>query len=363
MRIALIILIALHGIIHLFGFLKAFNLAKFNAISQPISKTSGLLWLILFIVFATAVSLLISESKIWWLPAFLAVIGSQLLIINFWHDAKFGTILNLIILVSALIAYASFSFNNTIAAERSILLKNTQTNGAQVITEKTISELPVSVQKWLKNNGTVGKRPVSNVHLKQALQLKLNPEQENWNTGKAEQYVTTHPPAFHWTINTKINSIFSIVGRDKFEAGNGEMTIKLLSLIPVADAKNSHKVNQASLQRFLAEIVWFPSASLSKYITWQPINSYSAKATLEYNGTKGSGEFHFDENGNFKKFVAMRFKDSNAIEPTKWMVNATQIEERNGIKIPVACEASWEQENGVWTWLKLKITEINYNIM
>ena len=50
MRIALIILIGIHGIIHLFGFLKAFGISEFNAITQPISKTFGLVWLLTFIL-------------------------------------------------------------------------------------------------------------------------------------------------------------------------------------------------------------------------------------------------------------------------------------------------------------------------
>ena len=159
-----------------------------------------------------------------------------------------------------------------------------------------------------------------------------------------------------------MNSILSVTGRDKFENGQGEMTIKLFSLIPVANSGNHKKVNQATLQRYLAELVWFPSASLSTYIKWDTLDDNSAKATMEYNGTVGSGEFHFDEKGNFKKFITMRYQDTSAIEPTKWTVVATKIEERIGIKIPTECEASWELENGKWTWLKLKIKEIQYNV-
>jgi hypothetical protein len=159
-----------------------------------------------------------------------------------------------------------------------------------------------------------------------------------------------------------MNPILSVVGRDKFENGNGEMMIKLFSLIPVAHVKNDKKVNQATLQRYLAEIVWFPSASLSPYIKWEIVDNYSARATMEYNGTKGSGIFHFDENGNFKKFVAMRYQDSKANEATEWTVIATKTEQRNGIKIPVECKAIWKLASGNWTWLKVKITDIKYEI-
>ena len=223
-------------------------------------------------------------------------------------------------------------------------------------------DLPPIVQKWLTNSEIIGKKLISNVHLVQELQLKMKPEQTSWNIGTAEQYFTIEPPAFNWNINTEMNSILSVVGRDKFEDGKGEMTIKILSLIPVAYAKSEEKVNQATLQRYLAEIVWFPSASLSEHIKWETIDEYSARATMDYKGTNGSGVFHFDKNGYFEKFVAMRYQDSKDTEPTVWTVTATKTEKRNGIKIPVECEASWELENGTWTWLKLKITDIQYNV-
>ena len=116
------------------------------------------------------------------------------------------------------------------------------------------------------------------------------------------------------------------------------------------------------MQRYLAEIVWFPSAALSPYIKWEALNDYSAKATLEYQGTIGSGVFYFDENGKFIEFIAMRYKDANDLEPTEWIVTATETAERNGILIPIACEASWQLNNKKWTWLNLKIEHIEYNM-
>ncbi|KJS06924.1 MAG: hypothetical protein VR77_03060 [Flavobacteriales bacterium BRH_c54] len=362
MRIALTILIGIHGIIHLFGFFKAFGISEFNAISQPISKTYGICWFLTFLLFVITIILILIHSDYWWLSGFLAMIISQVLIFNYWSDAKFGTVFNVIILLATIIGYSSFNFNNKIKGERISLFENSALKNQEIVTEKALFYLPPIVQKWLSNSGIIGKKFISNVHLVQELKLKMNLEQTSWNNGTAEQYFTIQPPAFNWNINTEMNSILSVVGRDKFEDGKGEMIIKLLSLIPVANAKNHEKVNQATLQRYLAEIVWFPSASLSQYIKWEAIDDYSARATMEYKGTKGSGEFHFDKEGNFEKFVAMRYQDSNAIKPTKWTVISTRTEERNGIKIPIECEASWEMENGKWTWLKLRITDIQYNV-
>lgn len=362
MRIALIILIVIHGIIHLFGFIKAFGISEFNAISQPISKAYGMLWFLTFLLLATTIILNFIQSDYWWLSGLFAVIVSQVLIFNYWSDAKLGTIVNVIILLASIIGFSSFNFKNKIKEERIELYKNAQLENQEIISLETLRGLPTIVQKWLTNTGIVGTQNVFNVYLTQELQLKLKPDQENWNVGKAEQYFTIQPPAFNWNINTQINSILSVVGRDKFEDGKGEMIIKFLSLIPVANAKDERKIHQATLQRYLAEIVWFPSAAMSQYIIWEAIDDYSAKATMEYQGTKGSGVFHFDKDGNFKKFVAMRYKDANDAEPIQWTVTATKTEERNGIKIPVECQVNWELENGIWTWLKLKITDIKYNL-
>lgn len=362
MRITLIVLIGIHGIIHLFGFFKAFGISQFNAISHPIPKTHGVFWLLAFVLFATTAILFFVYSDYWWLSGFLALIISQVLIFSYWSDAKYGTIANLIILLVTIIGFSSFNFKNRINEERLRLFENSKITKHKNLTEDAIIDLPPIVQKWLRNSGVVGKQLVNRVYLGQELQLKMKPEQTDWNSGTAEQYFTVQPPAFSWSINTEINSVLSILGRDKFEDGKGEMMIKLLSLIPVASAKNHEKVNQATLQRYLAEIVWFPSASLSEYIKWETLDDYSARATMEYMGTEGSGVFYFDKNGNFQKFIALRYQDSNAIKPTEWAVIATKIEERNGIKIPVECEASWKLESGNWTWLKLKVTDIQHDV-
>ncbi|HCY00554.1 MAG TPA: hypothetical protein DG754_10485 [Bacteroidales bacterium] len=363
MRIILAILIGLHGIIHLFGFLKAFGISEFNSISQPISKPLGILWLLAFVLFMATLVLRLSHHNYWWIIGFLGVLISQVLILIFWKDAKFGTILNIIILSSAAIAYSASHFEKMVNTETTQMLSESGLNSSEksIVSEQLILDLPQAVQKWLLNSRIVGKENIKTVFVEQDLKMLMKPEQKEWCNAKAKQYFTTNPPAFNWSVSLKMFPLMNVAGRDKFENGKGEMTIKLLSLIPVVNAKNNEKINQATLQRYLAEIVWFPSAALSPYITWETIDDFSAKATLEYNGTKGSGVFHFDEDGAFKKFVTMRYKDAKDAKATKWTVTATKSEVRNGRSIPVEAELSWELDSGSWTWLKLRITNILYN--
>jgi len=45
MRIALALVIGIHGIAHLPGFLNGYGLSEFNGLTLPISKPAGMLWL------------------------------------------------------------------------------------------------------------------------------------------------------------------------------------------------------------------------------------------------------------------------------------------------------------------------------
>ena len=322
----------------------------------------GYAWLLAFALFILTLTLRSLRSKYWWFVGFLAVIASQMLVVYFWTDAKFGTLANLLVLFTAILGYSRFNFSQKLKAERRHLLEQAQPLKQQKINTEDLKGLPSIVQKWLKFSGATDTPNVSNVYLTQELQLKLRPEQKDWKPGNAEQYFTVQPPAFHWDIQTEMNALLPVVGRDKFENGKGEMYIKLLSLLPVANTKQHEKVHQATLQRFLAEMVWFPSACLSPYLQWEAIDERSAKATMEYQGTKGSGIFYFDATGQFERFVAMRFKDVTDTSPKEWTVIAKKTEERNGVKIPTECEAIWQLETGAWTWLQLKIKHIEYNV-
>lgn len=363
MRIVLIIIIGFHGIIHLFGFLKAFELANMEALTQSISKPFGILWLLVFVLFITTLGLFLFNNNYWWLFGIISILLSQFLIVQFWTDAKFGTIANIIISFAIIIGYGSFNFAQKVNVELSQMYSNMESSQDVIVSKLMFAHLPLPVQNWLDNSGIVGNEKIQSIYLKQKVSIKMKPEQKDWYNAEAEQYSIAQPPAFNWVIDLQINPLMKVVGRDKFENGKGEMFIKVLSLFPVGEVKENEKVNQAALQRYLAEIVWFPSAALSKYITWESIDEYSARATMNYNGTKGSGIFSFNKNGDFIKFSAMRYKDIDENAQLKeWLVEVTKSNVINGIKIPVEIQATWKLEDEDWTWLKLKITELQYNI-
>jgi hypothetical protein len=261
------------------------------------------------------------------------------------------------------VSYANFNFTKKINAEINHLFSQLDLKAANVVTDEMISDLPVPVQKWLINSGIIGKVNVQSVYLKQKALMKMKPEQDEWSEAVAEQHIITQAPAFVWTVNMRVISFIKVVGRDKFENGKGEMLIKILSLLPVVNIKDNEKINTAALQRYLGEIAWIPSEALSPNIAWEEIDEFSARATMTYKGTTGSGTFYFDKSGNFEKFSAMRYMGGEVDAQLKeWTIVAEESTVMNGVHIPVQMTATWKLDKGDWTWLKLELTEILYNM-
>ena len=104
--------------------------------------------------------------------------------------------------------------------------------------------------------------------------MQMDPAKPKWLDATADQLITVAPPAFNWSVKVKTGMINGITGRDWFENGKGEMVIKLASVLPVVKSKSNEKVDQASLQRFLAEMVWYPTAALCPYVSWESIDAH-----------------------------------------------------------------------------------------
>lgn len=105
MKIVLVVIILLHGLIHLMGFVKAFGLANISEMRLPISRGWGLLWLIATLMLILSGMLLFLSVSFWWIPAITGVILSQILVFAFWQDARFGSIPNMIIMIFIVLGF------------------------------------------------------------------------------------------------------------------------------------------------------------------------------------------------------------------------------------------------------------------
>lgn len=362
-------IVFIHGFIHLLGFLNGWKLAEIKEftgktlfpLTAGLSKAAGALWLSACLLFAVSAFSFLMKHDWWWITAAIAIVISQVLIVIFWQDAKFGTIANIIILIMTIVGYGTWSFNNMVSRELPSLLPGSQVS-AETVTEEKLSALPPVVEKWMRRSNVVGKSLIQTVFLKQTGQMRTSPE-GSWMPFSAEQFFRVDKPGFLWKVDVNANPFMFMAGRDKYENGSGHMMIKVMSLVPVVDVKGK-EIDQGTMLRFLAEATWFPTFALSSYIKWEQLNSLSARATMNYRGVEASGIYKFNSEGDLTGFEAMRYyyrNEGSTLE--KWVITIDPdgYKEFQGIRVAAKSSVTWKLKEGDYKWLNVEVTEMEYN--
>ncbi len=266
----------------------------------------------------------------------------------------------IVVLIVSSASIGNIAFGRKANSEARQMFQTSRQPKTGIITQDDIRDLPEPAQRYLRYAQIIGKERIRTVRLKQSGIFRTKKDRR-WMPIEAVQYYTVDPPAFVWRGTIKPFPLFSISGRDKFQEGRGHMLIKLLSLIKVADAKGE-EMDQGALVRYLNEIFWFPTAYLSDYIRWEPIDSVSAKATISVEGDTASAVLYFGPQGELTNFVADRYM---AVEgkfvKERWSTPISEYKEISGFRVPVKGEAVWKLSSGDFSYFKLEITDIEYD--
>jgi hypothetical protein len=262
----------------------------------------------------------------------------------------------MLVLVSAM-TVGRVAFGRQVDAEVDRLLEAARRTRPTTITESDLRGLPEPVQRWMRWSQVVGKEQPVIVRLKQGGQFRL--EGRGWMPFRAEQYFTTDPPGFVWSVSMRMFPFVSVTGRDKYEDGGGGMRMRVMSLIPVAN-KDGGGLDQGDLLRYLGETIWFPAGVLSPYIKWEDVDGNAAQATMSYAGITASATFFFDDQGRPTDVTAERYNDARDALKT-WSAPITTYGEFDGVRVPVEGAGLWKYETGDFSYIRWRITEVDYN--
>lgn len=233
-----------------------------------------------------------------------------------------------------------------------------QAADSAVVTDADIAGLPEPVQRWLRYAQVVGKRRPATVRLKMEGQFRLG-EDKGWMPFEAEEYYTTDPPGFVWSVLMEMAPLLAIRGRDRYVEGKGDIDMRLLGVIPVA-RKSGGELDRGAMLRYLNETMWFPAATLSPCITWKGIDASSAEATMSYGGVTASATFVFDGQGKLVTMTVQRPNDAKG-QVLPWATPLGDYGEFGGVRVPIAGEAIWTYDSGDFSYIRLRVTGIEYN--
>jgi hypothetical protein len=319
----------------------------------------GMLWLATGVILITSAILFFYAIASYWKVGLTGVILSQILIIIYWRESRYRSVVNIVIMASVLLYAAKSSYDRQLHIEQGQLISDAHPYKAIVTAEK-LQGLPIPVQRWLTLSRVSSMNNVNLIHIHQQGKLRTTPHGQ-WTNFKAEQYFSIDPPAFIWSMHMKPYAFVNITGRDKFRDGHGQMLIKIESCFTIGNS-SGEEINQGSLMRYLAETIWFPQAALSRYITWESMDDNQALATIHYEGLKASGVFTFNKEGLPISFEGERYGDFNGVfRKEKWHIQTTAFKSFNNIVVPQKSEVTWKLKEGDFNWLLLEVTDVSYN--
>jgi hypothetical protein len=364
MKAFFLIIMILHGLIHLMGFTKAFNYAEIKALTQPITTTSGVFWLFTSVLFILSSILWILDQRSWWIFAAVAILLSQVLILMYWKDAKAGTIANILLILPVLMAGMNTlpsAYQNRFKEETAKRI--TGIPASAIITLSDIDSLPPLIQKYLIYTGSIGKPAVLNFEARMTGSMKRDLK-SGWTNIEAHQTEFFNEPARLFYIQS---SLFGIPF-DGFHFMHGTMAtmqIKVASLFQVVDARGETMDHSETVTLFNDMCLLAPATLTDHRIAWETLDETHVKGTFTNRHITISAILTFNDKGeliNFESNDRFLSADGKTYLSFPWSTPCGDYKDYNGRRLASRGEAIWHMPEGEFCYAKFKLVEMMSNV-
>lgn len=362
MRYIIILLLVLHGAIHVLGTAKAFNWANIPQLSKEVTKTNGVLWMGTALLFIAAAVMLLLKKDIWWLPCGLAIILSQVLVIGSWTDAKFGTILNVVLLVSVVIGFANWHYYRQYQLDVVAYLPKESIAKEELLTEADMEHLPEVVQRYIRYSGSVGKPKVSNFRVEISGEIRQDEESE-WMPFTSVQYNFLDSTARLFFMEATMKKL-PVKGYHKFLAGRAIMDIRLLSLLKV-QYEEGEKMDISETVTFFNDMCCMaPATLIDRRIKWFDVDSNKVRAAFSNNGITISAWLYFNGDGALINFVSedrYATTDKHTMVRLPWATPLKEYKDFNGYTLPGYADLIYTYPDREMCYGRFYLNKITYN--
>ncbi|TDW29600.1 DUF6544 family protein [Cryobacterium psychrophilum] len=366
-RITIAAVFVLHGLIHFFGFVKAFQLADIPQLVQPISQPVGLLWLAAGMLCLIAAGALFFAPRLWWAVGAGAVVISQAVILTSWGDASVGTIANVVLLGAVIYGFASrgpLSLRAEFEHALTRVWPLVRSASGGVILEGDLASLPDPVQRYLHRSGVIGRPPVTDFRATWTGRIRSAPDSA-WMTFTADQLDLVDTPERFFMMNARMKGL-PVDVLHAFDDHGATMRVRLLSIRSMVDAKGSALTHAETVTLFNDLCCLAPGALLSRAITWEPIDKHTATAHFALGPNTITAELRFDDLGDLVDFVAdgrgSMSPDGHTLTPLRWSTPLHDYAQVGPARVATKAEVRWHPDSGAWTYGEFELTSLAYNV-
>ncbi|MBP6512138.1 MAG: hypothetical protein KA347_05685 [Bacteroidia bacterium] len=359
MKISIIILLILHGLLHILGFTKAFGIYSANQLTQPISKSTGTLWLLAFALFLITALLYASKNNSWWMVGVASVFVSQILILYSWHDAKYGTLANIIIVIACIIGYGTWGFYQKYKNDVQTAMQEKEYFQNSILSETDIQQLPESIKKYIRYSGCIGNPKVNNFKIILNGKIRKD-EQSEWMPFTSEQYNFMNPPTRLFYMKAEMKNL-PVSGYHCYKNGIAFMDIRLFSLFKV-QFQEGKEMNEAETVTFFNDMCCMaPATLIDKRIIWQEVDSMHTNARFTNNGITINAELFFNKEGELVNFKSNDRYNADTGKKLPWSTPLRKYKEKSGHKFPSYAETIYTYPDRDLGYGIFNVSSIQYN--
>ncbi len=364
MRWVQVVLLGLHGLIHVMGFAKAFGFAALPQLTQPITRAWGVTWLIAACLLSTTAAMLAAGQRHYWIAGALALAVSQAAIASSWRDAWFGTVANLIVLV--IVAHGwltegprSFHAQYLRDADAGRARQATTPR----VTDADVAPLPVQVQRYLRVTRSIGQPRVQNYRLRFRGRIRSAPD-SRWMPFEAEQQSFADQPSRFFLMRA---GMLGVPVEAFHRSVNGRATMKVLvaGVVPVEDASGAEMDRAETVTLFNDMCLLAPATLVSPAIAWETIDDTTVGARFTHGTQTIAATLYFDQTGYLINFVSddrVRTESHGAFTPRRFSTPVRDYRDFGPVRLMSFGEARWLLPDGEFTYGEFNLVEIAYNV-
>lgn len=364
MRFLLATVLVLHGTIHLLGFLKGFGLADAPQLSQPISRPTALLWLAATVLSLASASVLFSWPRSWWLTCAAVVVVSQLAILTSWSDAKFGTLVNCMLLVAVIQGFFSHGPRSFEAEfRRDVEPRLARETDAPPITNRDLATLPELIRRYLQKTGALGAPRVHNYQLRFRGRIRSD-RASAWMPFEAVQQSFVEAPTRLFLMSATMKGL-PVQAFHRLVDGSATMRVRVAGVLPLVDASGPVMDRSETVTMFNDMCLLAPGSLLHPSITWEAIDARSVRARFTSRGNTITATLVFDDEGLLRNFHSddrsRSIGNGSAFVPQGFSTPVSEYRDYGRFRLPARAEARWHPPEGEFAYGEFELLEVTYN--
>ena len=363
MFIAIIVLIALHGLIHLLGFAKAFGVAELPLLTQPIEPAWGLLWLLAAGLVVATAAMLAAGVRTYWLVGALALLLSQTLIATAWRDAWAGTAVNVVLLLvvgHGFLVEGPWSFHAQYL--RDVDAGLSRPADPSVLTEADLGPLPEPVKRYLRVTGAVGQPRIRNYRVRFAGRIRSAPD-ARWMPFDAEQRSFTDAPTRLFLMRAHMFGV-PLQAFHRMIDGHATMRVTAVGAVPLVNASGDEMDRAETVTLFNDMCILAPGTLIEPGIAWEPVDATTARARFTQRGHTITATLFFDSEGrlvNFESDDRARSSGDGLFTRARFSTPLRDYRAFGPLHLAGYGEARWHLPDGEFTYGEFTMLEIVHN--